>query len=336
MNRENYEEIEDYEDIDETVDEEYEDEEYEEGDDRLSEEELELIATDYSEPVSEDSIEEISFLLESYFKIKKIDPQTSEEEELKEYAMEVIRAIVLEYDIPTDDLGYLFRFALTVESYFEKNRKDLIFNEVDAEDGQKTLKLRLDEYLCEYPDLFEDPEVYSILFDIDATLTQTSSYKKVLEKFLNVLVGIGTVEAFDFLLELYAKKTQMADQYLEKMVVPSDSAESLAAAFEALVDCSRKGSLTQKKIEEAKALIAQKYSEDQHLNSLLSAQNNKELAKKYKYVKFGSLALCLVVLLLVDIIAGFVLTAAWAALFFSPLHDKVQFLAEGKKASTNK
>lgn len=348
MNREDYE---DYEDLEENEDFEenedyedsYEDEEYDDDEeydedeeyDGLSAEELELIATDYSKSISEDPIEELSFLLDRYFKIQKLDPQEDEEVELKAYATDVIRAIVMDYDIPTDDLGYLFRFVLTLESYYEKNRRDIIFNEVDSQEDQKTLKLRVDEYLADYPDLFDDPEVYSILFDIEGPLTQVPTYKKILEKFLILLAGLGTVEAFDFVVELYAKKVQSVDQYLEKMEVPSDSAESLAAAFEALVNSSRKGSLIQKKIEEAKALITQKYPEDQHLKSLLPTQNNKEIAKKYKYVKFGSLAVC-VVAVLINFILGLVLIAAWVALFFSPLHDKVPFLVEGKKALTNK
>ena len=222
MNREDYEDLEENEDFEENEDyedsyedEEYDDdEEYDEDDeyDGLSTEELELIATDYSEPISEDPIEELSFLLDRYFKIQKLDPQEDEEVELKAYATDVIRAIVIDYDIPTDDLGYLFRFVLTLESYYEKNRRDIIFNEVDSQEDQKTLKLRVDEYLADYPDLFDDPEVYSILFDIEGPLTQVPTYKKILEKFLTLLAGLGTAEAFDFVVALYAKKVQSVDQ----------------------------------------------------------------------------------------------------------------------------
>ena len=101
-------------------DNEYDEEEYEDEDDgeHLSRAELELISTDYTEMISEDSIEELKFLLENYFKIKKIDPYTEEEKELKSYSEEVIRAILLEYEIPTDDLFYLFKFVLTLESFY--------------------------------------------------------------------------------------------------------------------------------------------------------------------------------------------------------------------------
>ena len=300
----------------------------------MSAKELELIATDYAEPVSEDPTEELKYLLDSYFKIQKIDPELKEEEELKAYALDVIRAIVLEYDIPADNLPYLFNFVLTLEYYYEKHSKDEIFTEIDKEEGIKTLKLRVDEYISECPDMFDDLEVYGTLFDIDKSLTGTKLYNTTLENFYKMLIDAASVEAFGVLLDLYIEKKEKAEKYFASMPIPSETAGDLGAALYILTNCGHSGSTLNKKIEEAKALIAQKYPNDESLKEALAEvetkQNQAKTAKMYKMVKFGSLGLALIILL-IHLIPGILLAAGWGALFFSPLHDKVPFLVKGKE-----
>lgn len=325
MRREDYDEIEDY------------DEEYDESEevDGLSAKELELIATDYAEPVSEDSIEELNYLLDSYFKIQKVDPELEEEEELKEYALEVIRAIVMEYDIPADDLPYLFKFVLTLESYYEKHSKDVIFNAIDNDEGLKTLKLRVDEYISECPDMFDDLEVYGTLFDIEKPLSETKRYEATLDNFYKMLIDAASVETFGMLLDLYVENKPKAEKNFAAMPVPSATAEELLQSYFVLTGCEHNGSTLNKKIEEMKALISQKYPEDVLLKEMLAEmevkQANAKTAKMYKTVKFGLLAVA-VLLLIVNQIVGIVLVVGWGALFFSPLHDKVPFLVKGKES----
>lgn len=347
MRREDYDEIEDYDeeydeseevdtdyDEDEEYDEDYDEEGEEEEDEGLSLEELELISTDYSEAVSEDSIEELNYLLDSYFKIQKIDPELDEEEELKAYALDVIRAIVLEYEIPGDDLAYLFKFVLTLESYYEQHKRDVIFSEVDKEEDIKTLKLRVDEYLNECPEVFDDLEVYGTLFDIEKPLTKTTLYNRTLDNFYAMLIAAASVETFETLLELYIEKKEKAEKNFAAMPVPSATTEELAQATIILTQCGHSGSTLSKKLEEVKNLIAQKYPNDALLKELLAdieaKKNNTKRAKLYKAVKFGSLAVAIIVLL-IHWIPGFLLAAGWGALFFSPLHDKIPFLVKGKE-----
>ena len=330
----------------EEYDEEYEEyEEYEDEDDgeHLSRAELELISTDYTEMVSEDSIEELKFLLENYFKIKKIDPYTEEEKELKSYSEEVIRAILLEYEIPTDDLFYLFRFTLTLESFYENksafsnNKKDIIFTEIDTETGLKTLKLRLDEYLAEYPDLFEDLEVYQHIFELDKSFTKLPTYNAIVEKFYSVLVSNPSADTFGYLMELYNQNAYKADEYLGKMAIPEANVEELATSFNLILNSKKSSSILKNKLEEIKSIIKTKYPEDEKLKSLLDNLDAQETAKKYKKIKFASLGLA-IFLCLVAWYVGIVFLIAWGVLFFTPVHDKIPFLAKGKECykATNK
>ena len=134
--QDNYEE-EDYEE------EGYEEEGYEEGGYEeevltpLSPKDLELIETEYSEPKYEDSIEEISYLYDSYLKIKKLKPEIEYEEEMMEYSLNVIQARIDEFEIPTDDLLYLFVFVLTVESYEKKLKGNNFFDNLSEKTGLK-------------------------------------------------------------------------------------------------------------------------------------------------------------------------------------------------------
>ena len=334
-----YDDEEEYDEDEDDDEEEYDEDEDEDEVEGLSAKELELIATDYSVPVSDDSIEELKYLLDSYFKIQDVDPDLEDEEELKDYALEIIRAIVLEYEIPADDLLYLFKFVLTLESYYEKHSNDIIFKEIDSEEGIKTLKLRVDEYLAECPDLFDSIEIYGSLFNIDKSLTGTKLYKATLENFYKMLVDIATAESFGMLVDLFVEKKQMADKYLDLMPVPSATAQELSAAFDILLNCKGSGSTLRKKREEAKALIRQKYSNDeplmQKLTELELQEANEKGAAIYNMVKFGSLAVAILVLLM-SVIFGIILVVAWGAMFFSPLHDKVPFLVKGKECLKNR
>lgn len=330
----------DYDEMDELDDElqdeleyedEYEDEDEAEG---LSLKELELISTDYAEPVSEDPIEELNFLLDSYFKIQKVDPELEEEEDLKAYALDVIRAIVLEYEIPADDLAYLFKFVLTLDSHYEQHKKDVIFSEMDKEEGIKTLKLRVDEYLSECPEVFDDLEVYETLFDIEEPLTKTTLYNRTLDNFYTMLIAAASVDTFEVLLDLYVEKKEKAEKNFAAMPIPSATAEELAQAIYTLIQCHHTGSTLTKKLEEAKNLILQKYPDDALLKELLAEmetkKNNAKTAKLYKLIKFGSLGLAIIVLL-IHWIPGILVCGAWGALFFSSLHDKIPFLVKGKE-----
>lgn len=323
----------------EEYDEEYEeDEEYEDEDDgkHLSRAELELISTDYTEMVSEDSIEELEFLLNSYFKIKKIDPYTEEEKELKSYSEEVIRAILLEYEIPTDDLFYLFKFILTLESFYEdksvfsNNKKDIIFTEIDTETGLKTLKLRLDEYLAEYPDLFEDLEVYQHIFELDKSFTKLPTYNAVVERFYSVLISNPSAGTFEYLIELYNQNAYKAEEYLGKMAIPEANAEELATSFNLILNSKKSSSVLKNKLEEIKSIISAKFPEDENLKGLLNNLDAQETAKKYKKIKFASLGVA-IFLFLVAWYIGIVFLIAWGVLFFTPVHDKIPFLAKGRE-----
>ena len=323
---------------DEEYDEEYDGEEYEDEDDgeHLSRAELELISTDYTEMVSEDSIEELEFLLNSYFKIKKIDPYTEEEKELKSYSEEVIRAILLEYEIPIDDLFYLFRFILTLESFYEdksvfsNNKKDIIFTEIDTETGLKTLKLRLDEYLAEYPDLFEDLEVYQHIFELDKSFTKLPTYNAVVERFYSVLISNPSAGTFEYLIELYNQNAYKAEEYLGKMAIPEANAEELATSFNLILNSKKSSSVLKNKLEEIKSIISAKFPEDEKLKSLLDNLDAQETAKKYKKIKFASLGVA-IFLFLVAWYIGIVFLIAWGVLFFTPVHDKIPFLAKGRE-----
>lgn len=323
---------------DEEYDEEYDEEEYEDEDDgeHLSRAELELISTDYTEMISEDSIEELKFLLENYFKIKKIDPYTEEEKELKSYSEEVIRAILLEYEIPTDDLFYLFKFVLTLESFYESkslfsgdNKKDIIFNEVDKENELKTLKLRIDEYLAEYPDLFDDFEIYDNLFNVDKAFQKLPTYNRIVDKFYSVLLLNPSFDTFSYLIELYNDKSYKADEYLKKMSVPSETSDDMIKSLYLLIE-NNSSSIIKTKIEEAKAIIANKYPDNSILKEMLETLNAIEIAKKYKKIKFASLGVA-IFLFLVAWYIGIVFLIAWGVLFFTPVHDKIPFLAKGRE-----
>ena len=312
--------------------EEYDEEEYEDDEsdeDSLSEEEIALLTTDYSQIVSDDSIEELKFLLDSYFKIKKINAESEEIEELINYSQDVIRAIILEYEIPTDDLFYLFRFVLVLESYYEKNKKDIIFKEVDKDEDLKTLKLRVDEYLNDYPSLFEDFEVYQHIFELDKSFTKLPTYNTVVDKFYSVLISNPSAGTFEYLMELYNQGAYKAENNLEKMPVPEDNVEELATSFSLMLN-SKDSSVLKKKIQETKSIIKAKYPNVEILKNLLDILDAQDVAKKYKKIKFGSLGLA-IFLGLISMYFGAVLLIAWVVLFLTPVHDKIPFLVKGKE-----
>ena len=72
----------------------------------LRPEELQLIETDYTIPISDDLTTEVNYLVDSYFKIKRLEPEIEYEEQMQEYAEETIQAVLADIEIPTDDLEY--------------------------------------------------------------------------------------------------------------------------------------------------------------------------------------------------------------------------------------
>ena len=180
--------------------------------------------------------------------------------------------------------------------------------------------------------MFDDLEVYATLFDIEKPLNDTKLYEATLDNFYKMLVDAASVETFEMLLDLYIEKKEKAEKYFASMPIPSETAEELLQSYFVLTGCEHDGSTLKKKIEEMKALVSQKYPEDVLLKEMLAELETKQAnAKTYKMVKFGSLALA-VVLLLINAILGIVAVCAWGALFFSPLHDKIPFLVKGKNA----
>ena len=137
----------------------------------------------------------------------------------------------------------MFKFVLTLESFYESkslfsgdNKKDIIFNEVDKENELKTLKLRLDEYLAEYPDLFDDFEIYDNLFNVDKAFQKLPTYNRIVDKFYSVLLSNPSFDTFSYLIELYNDKSYNADECLKKMSVPSETSDDMIKSLYLLIE----------------------------------------------------------------------------------------------------
>lgn len=335
-------------------DDDYEDyEEYEEELNPLSKKELALIEADYTIPVSDDHIEEITHLITSYSKIKKLDPEIEYEEEMKEYALDTIRAILEDYDIPCDDIVYLFKFVLAMEllqDKFSSMKRDEILS------GHDSLFVRIKEYMDEYPDLFCDIEVYDAIFDIDKKLTSAPTYKRVLTQCYEDLIASGSVESLAAVVQLYNEGKPMADTYVEKSEIPNDNEEEFKKAFLIITGSKKQGSSLKKHFHGMKEIIQQQYPEDPEMKVWAEAQQLREtkaLANKYNMTKFGTAVWAgLIILmglayLIYSLVMGFIEDAQvggillgmgivfggiWAAVFLTSMHDKIPFLRNGKAA----
>ena len=264
----------------------YNDEIYEEVENLtpLSPEELELIETDYTESDIEDPIEEVTHLLDCYFKIKKLDPEIEYEEQMKDYSMDVIRSVMAEYDIPTDDLEYLFRFVLTVEALEAKYGKDEIFGDGRSDEAKNALSVRINEFMDEQPDMFCDVDIYDSLFDIEAPLNKTPTYKRVLRLCYEDVLASGTVESLRAMLQLYDEQRPLADEYITKAEIPQETLEEFKEAFKLWVNDERDGKPIQKRFTELKEIILQKFSSDSELIEWVALQDTTEKVKKYNII----------------------------------------------------
>ncbi len=335
-------------------DDDYEDyEEYEEELNPLSKRELALIEADYTIPVSNDDIEEITYLITSYSKIKKLDPEIEYEEQMAEYSLDTIRAILEDYDIPCDDIVYLFKFVLAMEllqDKFSSMKKDEIFS------GSDSLFARIKEYMDEYPDMFCDVEVYDAIFDIDKSLRSAPTYNKVLRQCYEDLLASGTVESLAAVVQLYNEGKPMADKYVEKAEIPNDNEEEFKKAFLVITESKKQGSSLKKHFHGMKEIIQQQYPEDPQMKVWAEAQQLREtkaLANKYRLTKYGTAVWAGLILVMgvayliygltvgwyedaqnggILLGAGVVLGGIWAAVFLSPMHDKIPFLRNGKAA----
>ena len=309
-------------------------ENYEEDLTPLSPEEQALIEADYTEPVSDDPIEEVTYLIDSYFKIKELDPEIEYEEQMQEYALDTIRAVMAEYEIPTDDLTYLFRFVLTMERLQDKYDNDEIFGKGSSEDAKNALTVRIKEYMEEYPDMFCDPEVYDILFDIDADLQKAPTYKRVLGLCYEDILASGSVESLAAILQLYNEDKPMADEYVAKAEIPSETLEEFKQAFDLLIKNPKQKKCVTRHFAELRKIIQEKYSDDPELAAWEAAQVQKDTenkAKTYNIVKWASLAAGILFLLLFWPL-GIVLLIAWGVFYFTKAHDSIPFLKAGKEA----
>lgn len=325
-------------DLEEFDDENFEDEEEEVLLSPLSKKETALIEADYTEPISDDPVEELKYLLDSYAKLKKLEPEIEYEEQMQAYSMEIIEAVLAEFEIPIDDLKETFLFMLNTERLKEEYsslRGTPVFKSEDS------LFNRVDEFMQEYPDMFCDVEIYDGIFDVPKDLTSTKLYKNVLRMCYEDLTASGTVASLDALLQLYVQKKPLADEFVEKVEIPSESLEEFKESFNLIVNCPRQKGTLKKRFHELKETIQEKYSTDSTLAEWASQQQQKETeaaARNYNLVKWGSLALCVFIAiasLVVDftlVITGIIVLAVWGVLYYTPLHDKILFLRDGKAA----
>lgn len=223
--------------------EEYVENEYDEIDlTPLNPDDLALIEADYSIPISDDPIEEVSFLFNSYFQIKSLDPEIEYEEQMKAYSMEVIQAVLSEFEIPTEDLVYLFHFILVVESFEKKYkpyREDVIFGGGNTIYSEDALPLRVKEYISEYPELFCDLEIYDSIFNIDSELTKAPTYVRVLHMCYDDLIASGSIQSLEALLQLYNEERPFAEEFVEKIEIPNSCLEEFRTAFSLIVENPR-------------------------------------------------------------------------------------------------
>ena len=114
------------------------------------------------------------------------------------------------------------------------------------------------------------------------------------------------------------------------MAIPEANAEELATSFNLILNSKKSSSVLKNKLEEIKSIISAKFPEDEKLKSLLDNLDAQETAKKYKKIKFASLGVA-IFLFLVAWYIGIVFLIAWGVLFFTPVHDKIPFLAKGRE-----
>lgn len=311
----------------------YDEEIYEEVEDLtpLSPEELELIENDYTESDIDDPIEEVTHLLDCYFKIKELDPEIEYEEQMKDYSMDVIRSIMAEYDIPTDDLEYLFRFVLTVEALEAKYGKDEIFGDGRSDEAKNALSVRIKEFTEEQPDMFCDVDIYDSLFNIEAPLNKTPTYKRVLGLCYEDVLASGTMESLRAMLQLYDEQRPLADEYVGKAEIPQETLEEFKEAFNLWVNDKRGGKLIKRRFAELKEIIQLKFMSDPELSDWVALQDTKDKVKRFNIVKWASLAISIVFLPIL-LILGILLVIVWSVVFFTPFGEKINFVREGKEA----
>lgn len=297
----------------------------------LSPEELELIEKDYTESEIDDPITEVKYLLGCYFGIKKLDPEIEYEEEMKEYSMGVIRSILAEYDIPTDDLEYLFRFVLELEVLKKQYGSDEIFGNGSSDEAKNALSVRVDEFMKEQPEMFCDVDIYNTLFDFPEPYNETPTYKRVLGLCYEDVLSSGTVESLKAMLQLYDEKRPLTEEYIGKAEFPQDSLEEFKEAFKLWTNDARGGKPIKKRFGELKTIIEQKFSSDQELMGWVALQNTQDKAKKFNLVKWASLAISLVFIPILFIIT-ILLVIAWIVVFFTPIGEKINYIREGKEA----
>lgn len=362
-----------YED-EEYEDEEYEDEdeteEYEDDDSDLhplSDDTIELLESDYTVSVSDNPIKEISHLLDAYFEMKELEPEIEYEDQMREYSMSVIYDRTLDFEIPSDDLFELFVFVLTIEKYAQEHEDDMIFVGENPEDSDCTIIARIKEYLHDYPDVFCEIEIYDRIFEIDANLQNTPTYLRVLNMCYEDLIASGTNASLSALLNLYNEKRPLSDKYVGLVEIPSDNLDSFKRAFHLILDNPRQDGPMQKRFGELRQIIQTKYSSDEELSNWCqqSVQNTgfshsdvkrfkeqqgakevnnthiykkeeaKQTANLYKVVKWTTLGVSIVFLLIIRIV-GILLLVAWIVCYYTPVHDKISFLRENKDAANKK
>lgn len=297
----------------------------------LSPDDLALIETDYTESDIEDPISEVGYLLYCYFKMKEMDPEIEYEEEMRDYSMAVIRSILSEYDIPTDDLEYLFRFTLEVEVLKKKYGSDEIFGDGHSEEARNALSVRLDEFMKEQPDMFCDVELYDTLFDYKKPYTDTPTYKRVLGMCYEDLMASGTIESLRAMLQLYDEEKPLTEEYIGKAEIPHDTIDEFKEAFDLWVNDKRGGKPIRRRFTELKEIIQQHFASDPELSAWALQQQNNEVAAKYKKTKWIALGIC-VVIAIFFLVVGIIMLVAWGVLFYTPIGEKLTFIREGKAA----
>lgn len=300
----------------------------------LRPEELQLIETDYTIPISDDLTTEVNYLVDSYFKIKRLEPEIEYEEQMQEYAEETIQAVLADIEIPTDDLEYLFMFVLNIEGLKNKYGNDTIFGQGNSEYSKESLYVRVEEYMQEYPELFCEPELYDMLFDIDPNLRNTPTYNRVLTYCYEDIIASGSVESLETILQLYKEGKPRAEEFVGKAEIPSESLDEFKQAFSLLTESQNPPKCIKKRFPELRKIIQEKYASDPELQQWEAQQvmaDTKKKAQTYNIIKWAFLVFA-ILLLPVSWIFGLVLIAIWGIAYFTPFHDKISFLKEGKEA----
>lgn len=295
----------------------------------LSPEEQELIETDYTVPYSEDPVGQVVYLFDRYFQLKKLEPEIEYDEQMRDYAMGVIRSVMADIEVPTDDLFHLLYFVLIVEYNQQKDAKDEIFTDDDS------LSMRIKEYLDENPDLFCEPEIYDFLLNMEGDIQDTPTYKRILGMCYEDVMASGTIASLEAMLQLYNEKKPLSDQYISQVEIPSDSLEEFREAFRLLTTNPRQEAPIKSRFKELKNIIQSKYSEDEELGAWAAAQQQAEdeaTAKKYKLMKWVSLAVAVLLVFLTGFL-GIILLIVWGVAFNVPaVRDKIKVLREGYEA----